>query len=736
MAVGLVEGVEFSDGLDQVIVTVRLKDDKIAQFIDADAGFWVVQPEVTTRGVSGLDTVLSGVFIEGVWDQDPGGFVAGHTGLDEAPLLGPGERGTIVRLRAAAGASLNPGTPILFKGIEVGRVGTPDLLPGGAAAETDAVIFEPYDQLVTSSTRFWDTSGFSFSLGASGAQLDFSSVATLISGGVTFETVVSGGVPVEDGATFELFPDEGSARSSLFSSSTGPVVNIAVIFDENVSGLGTGAPVELRGVNIGEVENVTGLIDEERYGDDRVRLLATLGIRPARMGIDNETEEAALAFLSERIGEGLRARLASASILTGGLKVELIQVEDAEPAAMDMSGDPFPIVPTTESEVSDVTATAEGVFKRINELPIEELIQSAVGFLEAATDLAGNEELGRVPGEVTSLIEDVRGVVASEAVQAIPDQVGAVLEDVRTAVADLRAVVSDPAWQAVPGDVSGLIGDARTLVGSDAAKALPGQFSEFATELDTAAARINELLADDAFGRVPGQISAILDDVEGITGAPEAQTLPQDIATLLAEIETAARDFGTLTADLNEAGATERLLAAVDGASEAAAGVSESVVGVPELVETLNSVALKADALPVEQVAADLSAALQAAREILATDDAKALPASLNGALDEVEAAIAELRAGGTVDNVNRTLASAADAADALETATARLPELVQRLERLATQASATLAGYDTNAEFGRTMRATLREVQEAAEAASSLARALERRPNSIILGR
>ena len=131
-----------------------------------------------------------------------------------------------------------------------------------------------------------------------------------------------------------------------------------------------------------------------------------------------------------------------------------------------------------------------------------------------------------------------------------------------------------------------------------------------------------------------------------------------------------------------------------------------------------------------------MSGTLVAAREILATDGAKDLPASLNAALDEVEAALSALREGGTVQNVNRTLASAADAAGAIEAAAEQLPQLVLRLEQLAAQANGTLAGYDTNSEFGRSARAALREVQDAAKAAASLAKALERRPNSIILGR
>ena len=83
--VGLVEEVGFARGLGQVLVKVRLDQD-VAPYVDGDARFWVVRPQVTTQGVSGLDTVLSGVFIEGLWDNEPGPATARFEGLADAPL--------------------------------------------------------------------------------------------------------------------------------------------------------------------------------------------------------------------------------------------------------------------------------------------------------------------------------------------------------------------------------------------------------------------------------------------------------------------------------------------------------------------------------------------------------------------------------------------------------------------------------------------------------------------------
>ena len=75
-------------------------------------------------------------------------------------------------------------------------------------------------------------------------------------------------------------------------------------------------------------------------------------------------------------------------------------------------------------------------------------------------------------------------------------------------------------------------------------------------------------------------------------------------------------------------------------------------------------------------------------------------------------------------------------AADSVARAADELPQIVERLDRLLSSASTTLATYSGNSDFNRATLSALRDVQQAADAVASLARALERRPNSIILGR
>ena len=313
VTVGMVEDVRFTETLDRVIVAVRVSP-QVAPFIDDSAQFWVVRPEVNATGVTGLETVLTGVYLEGHWDTVAGEMVHRHDGLSTAPLLREGEPGLRLQLWTTAGV-LTTQVPLLYKGVPVGRVGPADVSPDGSAVVAEAVIDAPYDNLVTEATRFWDASGFSISIGSGGAAVNFDSIASLVVGGITFDTFVSGAPLAQDGAEFEVFYDAAAARASVFNRPEGTTVTLSAIFSGDITGLALGSPVELDGLRVGEVSGINGVIDPATFGDDNVRLQTVLSLQPVRMGLPDDVTEADALDCARRNIADPRARVVWADAL-------------------------------------------------------------------------------------------------------------------------------------------------------------------------------------------------------------------------------------------------------------------------------------------------------------------------------------------------------------------------------------------------------------------------------------
>lgn len=569
ITVGRVEEVGFTEGLDRVLARIRV-DKAVAPYIDDGSVFWIVEPEVTAQGITGLSTVLSGVYIEGSWDTQIGQAETRFQGASQTPLIRPGKSGLQLAFRTSATGTLTDNAPILFRGIEVGRVGKAQIARGGTFAIVEALIYEEHRSLVNSSTRFWDTSGFSVSIGPGGAEIDFSSLATLVGGGITFDTFVSGGARVQDGQVFEIFPDRGTARNSVFSASEVDPLRISVIFDENVSGLATGAPVELSGLKIGEVETLGGVIDNDQFGDSRVRLNATLLVQPARLGLpDQVTAENALSFLQERVENGLRARLASASLLTGGLKVEMVEVPDAEPARLIMTENEIPVMPTTKSEVSDTAATVEGVFTRINNLPIEELLNSAIDFLGAAEALISDEDLRQTPEDVRTLLADLSALVNSDGVQNVPVSLNQTLTRVEGLVAELEQ-------QQITAKLVAALDSAASA--ADTVTASVEGVPALVEQIQSVAAKADSL-----------ELNALLEELTLLTRSAERVLGTEDAVALPGALKGALDELNATLTELREGGAVANVNQTLASARTAADNIAVSAQELPDVVERLTA---------------------------------------------------------------------------------------------------------------------------------------------------
>ena len=148
--------------------------------------FWVVRPRVSTTDVSGLGTLITGAYVE----LDPGptdGAEVNHfNGLETPPATNRNIPGLRLTLLAEEAGSLNAGSPIFYRGFEVGRIENRKLDLVGQRVTYDAFIQEKYSSLVKENTRFWNTSGIDITAGADGFKLRTPSFQAMLSGGATF----------------------------------------------------------------------------------------------------------------------------------------------------------------------------------------------------------------------------------------------------------------------------------------------------------------------------------------------------------------------------------------------------------------------------------------------------------------------------------------------------------------------------------------------------------------------
>lgn len=576
VVIGTVESLAFTDDLGRVIVRARV-DQKVLPFLDNEAEFWVVTPQVTTRGISGLSTVLSGVYIDSAWDSNSSGAIQSFKGLESPPLVQPGRPGRRITLRTTPGVGVSEGGPVLYRGLEVGQLEKPRLAEDGKTVLIDAFIHAPHDQRLNAATRFWDTSGFSVSFGAGGFQLNVDSISSLIAGGVAFDNIYENGQLIDHDYVFDIFYDESQARASAFAPSLGDAVTVSVAFSESISGLSAGAPVQLGGLNVGEVTAIAARIVETDHGPE-VRLVANLGLDPKRLGLgDSAAAPEVFDFLERSVNDGLRARLATSGLFSSSLIVELATLKDVPPETFNRTAEPFPTLPSIESNLPDFTSTVEGVLERINRLPIEDTLNQGIKTMASIEALLNDEALRSLPGEAKDLIADARGIVNDEATQALPGEL-------RGAISDLRGVIASVKDQGTLEALNSAITriDAAMVNVTAASEDLP----KLMQDLRDLAAKANALEVD----QMVASATKVLDSVDALIGTEEAKKLPPALTGALNEVQQ-------LLAELRDGGAVANVNATMDSARKAAQAVETATSDLPAVIKRLDGILQRADGL-------------------------------------------------------------------------------------------------------------------------------------------
>lgn len=364
---GVVKKITLSPDRRYVIVKARMAREAIPLLTDK-AQLWVVKPRFFAGSVSGLETLVSGTYIQLEPGGDDGEPTHDFVGLEDPPVVHSTVPGHSYKLKTARLGSLNPGSPILFRDLTVGEVLGWELGEQAEEVTIHAFVRAPYDKYVHDNSIFWNASGASLQLGPTGVKLELESLRALALGGIAFETPPKAQAsPVaEEDHDFVLFADRDAADTSTF----GRRVRFITYFKGSAAGLAAGSPVMLLGIRVGSVTRV-GL----RYDNvtDSVVVAVRYAIEPERIerlrlpageNIDNK-----MLDLARR---GLRVRLDSGNLLTGAKQLSLDLSPGAPPAVYDKVGDVYVLSPV-DGDQGDVMASAGALMARLNAIPFEEI---------------------------------------------------------------------------------------------------------------------------------------------------------------------------------------------------------------------------------------------------------------------------------------------------------------------------------------------------------------------------
>jgi len=379
--VGLVESIHLEPDLRGTVAKARIVPDA-ERYLTDGTRFWKVEARITASQVAGLGTLLSGAYI-GVDPVLEGSPRFHFEGLEVAPIVTTDDPGRSFVLHSFDAGSPPVGSPVTYRRVQVGEVVGSRLAPDGDFVEVSVFVRAPWDDLVSTGSRFWNASGVQISLGAEGMKVETASLVSVLIGGIAFDRPTGPRAePAPDGTVFSLYSSREATQERIYSDKE----HFLLYFDQSVRGLAPGAPVELRGLPIGKVTEVKLEYAESR-GSFQVPVL--IEVEPERIegvSFDPDKRDQRLDALVSR---GLRAQLKTGSLLTGQLLVSFDVFPDAPPARIDWS-EPVPVLPTTPTPLEEIAASVTQIAKRLGKVDFEALSQDLRRTLDAATGALEN----------------------------------------------------------------------------------------------------------------------------------------------------------------------------------------------------------------------------------------------------------------------------------------------------------------------------------------------------------
>jgi len=252
--VGLVKKLRPDLNNQRVIVAIKMEQ-LVVEYLVEDTLFWVVRPKLSASSIEGLDTILSGSYI-GVQAGSSAVPKREFNGLPTSPPVSLDTPGLHIQLRAEKLGSIQTGTGVYYRNINIGDVEKYQL-EGDDSILIDLFIEPQYSFLVRTESRFCNVSGLQISGKLPNMKIQIESLASLMRGGILLHTPeqLQDSPAAENRHIFPLYPDLESANYGL-------PMTLKLASGENIVE-GT-TKVMYRGLEAGFVKEIRVNNDEQR----------------------------------------------------------------------------------------------------------------------------------------------------------------------------------------------------------------------------------------------------------------------------------------------------------------------------------------------------------------------------------------------------------------------------------------------------------------------------------------
>ncbi len=427
--IGTVKKIVLQKKGEGVAVIARM-DKSATPYLNSNTKFWIVKPEVGMSGVSGLETLISGTYIN--MHAEKGGKSQDiFSGLSEGYRYT--EEGMYFQLTAPSAYNIKEGTPIFLKNIQAGQVEYVNISLDGQSVEFAIFINNLYVPYVHRSSKFWITSAVDVSFANGRLDVNMAPVTSLVQGGIEFSsTGEDASDTVPDKFTFRLYKNAHLAEGQTIGKGGDFITPFEIVTEDQIAKLKRGAFVEYQGYEVGRVKDIELSYDTETH---KILGKVLVDIDLSSFSSRGDDFEKCQNKFYKAVEEGLSAKMTATDPFTGTLFVDLV-FDDNTTHRSITQGKKYALLPSIKSDGGGIMDEVEKILQKLNKLPLEKLLASINKVVDDNT-----EPVHQVLVDLKKTVQNLNEMTDKKSFKTMPDELNKTMKELTTTLRTAKKVV-------------------------------------------------------------------------------------------------------------------------------------------------------------------------------------------------------------------------------------------------------------------------------------------------------
>ncbi len=323
-------------------------------------------------------------------------------------------------------------------------------------------------------------------------------------------------------------------------------------FDSSVSGLSPGAPVEMQGVEIGQVESIEFAGQVYDIPADLVKQLGMARLVRVTFSVDRRfagelTTAERQARRSREVDSGLRVRLES-NLITGQGYLQGTYVDPNRFAVPELAWETeFPFVPSVPSQIATLKDSVDRILAKLDELDLQRVLNHIDDLILTTNRAIEDANVAALREQARALLVDARSKVQAIDTEKIGKQVEGLVANADGAVKDVRAKIEVVHAEKISQQIENSLAALDRAITDANVAALAQEARNLFAEARATNNHLQELLARPDKNKELANIAVVVDELN--TTLRRVNFL---IATQAPRIEGTLENFRKISSDVKD----------------------------------------------------------------------------------------------------------------------------------------------------------------------------------------